>query len=471
MTIKKQNFKKNIKNILPVAAVLAAILTCLTCALATSPNNNSSRVDASASSAQPGAFLELNYQNFTVLTDTENDWYTSARPTQKGLYQIAAEYIDGEGVSFRYNKNNRTPDPMIYLPVYDICYNINIKEYPYFAVCYKSTATNQNGVCYFATSANAGLGEGKNFGINMAPSNDWTIAVAQAGKNNNWTGRLTELRFDISSGEFSGQYTVKWIGLFKSESDARAFGVNGVTTKYTVTPDKTVFDRGEDITFSVSGAGKGDWAVLVQKGDACYAPSVNTPDLYVSTCRPLYCADIDNGRATFNMETSDGIYKNTLLPAGEYDIVVMPRGRYVETGRATITLSDVVAREPVVTEKIYVTRGPDPTEKPEITEEPTDEETPIPTATDGRHRITVPPTEVPKDSSGGKTGAVIAITAILCCAACLVIFFILRGKRLRKTAGNGNGGNSGNGSSNSSGKNGGNGENPAGGENPSNSEK
>ena len=130
MTIKKQNFKKIIKNILPVAAVLAAILTCLICALAASPNNNASRVDASNSSAQPGAFLELNYQNFTVLADTENDWYTSARPTQKGLYQIAAEYIDGEGVSFRYNKNNRTPDPMIYLPVYAIILGEEIGTLP-----------------------------------------------------------------------------------------------------------------------------------------------------------------------------------------------------------------------------------------------------------------------------------------------------------------------------------------------------
>ncbi|MBO7407615.1 MAG: hypothetical protein J6V14_08275, partial [Clostridia bacterium] len=185
---------------------------------------------ASTGSTKPGAVLYFNYQNYTILTDTTHDWYGS-RPTQKGLYQIAAEYIEGEGAKFRFLKNGSYADPMIYLPIYDLCYNINLKDYPYFAVCYKSTATNSNGGCYFATANNAGLGETKHISIDMSPSENWTITTTRASKNSNWTGRLTTLRFDISSGEFSGDYTVKWVGLFKTKEDALEFGVDGQWTK------------------------------------------------------------------------------------------------------------------------------------------------------------------------------------------------------------------------------------------------
>lgn len=381
-----------------------------------------------APAGAPGALLNFNLQNYTIITDTEHDWYGS-RPTQKGLYQIGAEFIDGEGAAFSFVKNGSRADPMIYLPVYDLCYNINLKDYPYFAVCYKSTATNSNGVCYFATATNEGLGEDKTFSIKMPPSEDWTIAVGHPGKNTNWTGRLTVLRFDISSGEFSGEYTVKWAGFFKSEKEARAFGTDGTYSKNEIIPDKSVFGRGENITFSVTGAGKGDWVVLVQKGDACYAPSVNKPDLYVSTCMPLYYAPLDGNRGDIDIDLSGGVYNGELLPAGEYDLVYMPRGRFVETGRTTITISEEIVREPVVTETVYVTRGPDPTEEPPATEEPEEEPVSVPTATEGRQRITHAPTAVPSDNSAGGAGLIIAICAAVICGAVLAIFFIVRKKK------------------------------------------
>ena len=381
-----------------------------------------------APAGAPGALLNFNLQNYTIITDTEHDWYGS-RPTQKGLYQIGAEFIDGEGTAFSFVKNGSRADPMIYLPVYDLCYNINLKDYPYFAVCYKSTATNSNGVCYFATATNEGLGEDKTFSIKMTPSEDWTIAVGHPGKNKNWTGRLTVLRFDISSGEFSGEYTVKWAGFFKSEKEARAFGTDGTYSKNEIIPDKSVFGRGENITFSVTGAGKGDWVVLVQKGDACYAPSVNKPDLYVSTCMPLYYAPLDGNRGDIDIDLSGGVYNGELLPAGEYDLVYMPRGRFVETGRTTITISEEIVREPVVTEIVYVTRGPDPTEEPHATDEPEEEPVSVPTATEGRQRITHAPTAVPSDNSAGGAGLIIAICAAVICGAVLAIFFIVRKKK------------------------------------------
>ncbi len=426
-------FKKAIKNrtILTAASILLALTLSISAAVFSSGVNGAAAdtLAASESTASPGAMLVLNRQNYTILTDTTHDWYEN-RPPQKGLYQLSAEYIPDEGVSFGFLKNGSHADPMIYLPVYDVCYNINLKDYPYFAVCYKSTATNKNGVCYFATSNNPGLDESKNFSIDMSPSDDWTITAAHASKNKNWNGRLTQLRFDISSGEFSGNYTVKWVGFFKSRDEANAFGVNGQWTKNVITPDKTVFGRGENITFSVSGANKGDWVVLIQKGDACYAPPVNKLDLYVSDCMPLYYAPLDGSRGDIDIDNSGGIYKGELLPPGDYDLVYMPRGRFVESARTTITISEEIVREPVVSEIVYVTRGPDPTEEPPKTEEPSEEPWYAPTATEGRQRITPAPTEVPSDGSAGKAGLIIAIATAVLCAAVLAVFFILRKKKL-----------------------------------------
>lgn len=379
--------------------------------------------------AQPGALLRFNLQNYTILTDTAHDWYTSARPTQKGLYQIGAEYVPGEGVKFSFRKDENRADPMIFLPVYDICYNINLRDYPYFAVCYKSTATNHSGVCYFSTATNAGLDEKKNFAIDMQPSEEWTVVAAHAGKNKNWTGRLTQLRFDIASGEFSGEITVKWVGFFKSREDAKAFGVNGGFSGNGILPDKQTFDRGENITFSVTGAHKGDWVLLVQEGDACYAPSVNDDDLYVSDCMPLYWAELEDGRGNIDIDTSGGIYRGELLPAGNYDLVYMPRGRFVETARTTITITDNIVREPLRTETVYVTRGPEATDTPEPTEEPP-EETYLPTATPrGRDRMTEQPTQAPVSNSAGRAGLIIALAAVACCGIALAVFFIVRRKK------------------------------------------
>ncbi|MBP5730318.1 MAG: hypothetical protein J6X19_03850 [Clostridia bacterium] len=378
---------------------------------------------------QPGALLRFNLQNYTILTDTTHDWYTSARPTQKGLYQIGAEYVPGEGVSFTFQKNDNRADPMVYLPIYDICYNMNLRDYPYFAVCYKSTATNHNGVCYFSTANNTGLDESKTFAVDMQPSDDWTIAVSNSSKNKNWTGRLTQLRFDIASGEFSGEIQIKWIGFFKSREDAQAFGVNGGFSKNSIIPDKDTFDRGENITFSVTGAGKGDWVLLVQEGDACYAPSVNSVDLYVSECMPLYWAELEDGKGYIDIDTSGGIYRGELLPAGRYDLVYMPRGRFVETARTTITITDNIVREPLRTEPVYITRGPDPTATPEATEELPDDTYP-PTATPpGRDRMTEQPTQAPTDNTAGKAGLIIALVAAAGCAAALAVFFVARRKR------------------------------------------
>ena len=422
------NTNKN-KLVIAVIAMLTLILT-LAAVVATTRDQPEATVMAAASTAstKPGAVLYFNYQNYTILTDTTHDWYGS-RPTQKGLYQITADYLEGEGVRFHFLKNGSHADPMIYLPVYDLCYNINLKEYPYFAVCYKSTATNSNGGCYFATANNAGLDESKHISIDMSPSENWTIATTRASKNPNWTGRLTTLRFDISSGEFSGDYTVKWVGLFKTKEDALEFGVDGQWTRNQIIPDKAVFGRGENITFSVTGAGKGDWVVLVQKGDACYAPAVGDNDLYVSECMPLYYAPIEEDRGDIDIDTSGGIYKGELLPPGEYDLVYMPRGRFVETGRTTITISEEILRTPLASEIIYVTRGPEPTATPERTEEPSDEPGYAPTATEGRHRITPAPTEVPKDNSGGKAGLIIALAAAVVCGAVIAVFFIVRKKK------------------------------------------
>lgn len=410
-----------------ITALIAAAAAVIIAAIALLPSAVTPG-ETLADSSAPYVILDLNLQNFTVITDTEHDWYTSARPTQKGLYQIAAAYEEGEGAQFTFAKNENRADPMIYLPVYDLCYNVNIRNYPYFAVCYKSTATNQNCVCYFATQTSAGLHETKTFGLTLSPTDDWAIAVGKPGNNRNWNGRLTQLRFDISSGEFSGQYTVKWIGFFKSENDAQAFGVNGSSSYNTVTPDKTTYGRGEQISFSVTNANKGDWAVLVQKGDACYAPSVNKPDLYVSECMPLYFTEIENGRGVIDVDETGGIYQGELLPAGEYDVVFMPRGRFVEVSRTTVTIEDEIVRTPQKTEPVYVTRGPDPTETPQATDEPEDNE-PTPAQTEGRNRITLAPTAVPSDNSGSVAGPVIFAVVAVICAAVLAIFFVARRKK------------------------------------------
>ncbi|MBO4326907.1 MAG: hypothetical protein J5950_06525 [Clostridia bacterium] len=429
----KQNSIKTSKKTAAALWVTAAIIiiaaVIFTAALpvpaAVSAAGNEKKNDANS---KPGAVLYFNLQNYTIITDTTHDWYGS-RPTQKGLYQITAEYVPDEGVSFGFAKNGSHADPMIYLPVYDLCYNINIKDYPYIAVCYKSTATNKKGAFYFATSANQGLDESKVFGISMEPSSDWTITVARAGKNKNWTGRLTSLRYDISSGEFSGNYTVKWLGFFKTEAEAHEFGVNGQWSHNVITTEKTEYARGENIRFSVTGTGKGDMVVLVQKGDACFGPSVNDTDLYVSDCMPLYYVELENGRGEIDIDKTEGIYNRMLLPAGEYDLVYMPRGRYVEVTRTTITVTENIVREPATNEIIYVTRGPEPTETPVPTEEPPEETDDAPRTTEGRNRITPAPTEIPVDNSGGRAGLVIAIVSAVLCTAALAVFFIVRGKK------------------------------------------
>ncbi len=379
-----------------------------------------------ATAVDAGAVLAFNLQNFTVLTDTAHDWYTGARPPQKGLYQINAAYSQGEGAVFTFAKTDSRADPMIHLPVYDICYNMNLRNYPVIAVCYKSTATNNRGSLYFATAANAGLGEDKNVGISLPPTESWSIATASAANNGNWTGRLTQLRFDVASGEFSGAITVRWIGFFRSESDAVRFGVDGNPAKNAISPEKTVYDRGEPISFSVTNAVKSDWVVLVQKGDACYAPSTHEGDLYISSCMPLYWTEIEDGKGTIDIDVSRGIYNRRLLPAGEYDLVYLPRGRYVETGRTTITITDNVVREPKQVEKIIVTRGPASTEEPDISASPATETAP-PEPTAKRTGTTAKPSS---DSHGGSAaGPVIGIVTVLCCAAALTAFFVARRRR------------------------------------------
>jgi len=373
----------------------------------------------------PGAILYFNYQNHVIITDTENDWF-SGLPTQKGLYQITAEYKDGEGSVFRFLRNNKNPDPMIYLPVYDICYNINLKNYPYVAVCYKSTAADQDGHFYFATTANEGLDESKNISISMPHSDDWTVTVAKAGKNSNWTGRLSTLRFDIAGGDFAGEFTVKWLAFFKTRDEANAFGAQTLNPATEITPEKTEFARGEDITFSVASYYKGDWVALVQEGDACYTGSTHDPDLYISNVMPLYWENLENETCTFNLNETRGIYNHKLLPAGDYDLVLYSHNSYVELARTTITITEEIANEPEVTETVYVTRAPE-TEvpvTPEETYEPTDEPE-IVTATASPKKTAEPETA----GSSNKAGLVIGMVCAILCAAALAIFFVARKKK------------------------------------------
>ena len=385
------------------------------------------KTSTGSAAGAPGAILYMNYQNYVIITDTENNWFSSL-PTQKGLYQIKAEYRSGEGISFTFARNNKHPDPMIFLPVYDICYNINLSQYPYIAVCYKSTTTDQDGHMYFATVQNAGLDESKNISIPMPHSDDWTLSVANAGRNGNWTGRLTTLRFDIAGSDFNGDFTVKWVGFFKTRDEANAFGEGGVSTAGTITPDKTEYARGEDIGFTVSSFLKGDWVALVQEGDACYTGSKHSPDLYVSDVMPLYWETLDSEHCVFKMDETRGIFTRKLLPAGRYDLVFYSHNNYVELSRVTITVNDTVAREPAATEKVYVTRAPE-TEPPAVTaepEEPTDEPD-IATATPS---AAPQKTQAPrKAGSADKAGGTIALVCAILCAAALAVFFIMRKKK------------------------------------------
>lgn len=353
-----------------LSAINILLICVIVCSVLTYRTQNDTRTDAAVT--QPAAMLIFNEQNVGLLKNAPAGLYDGL-PTQAGLYQINVEYEE-EAAKFTYYDNEKRSDPMIYLMVDDLP-SFSIQNYPYIAVCYKSTASRSDGRFYFATKENQGLGEDKAADIKLPKTDQWKVAYVRAGNLGTWNGHLSELRFDIAGSDFTGAFYVKWIAFFAHSAEVQAFEKDSEFTANRMTLEKTEFARGEEIKATVNTWQKDDWVILVQKGDCCFSMPKAEKDLYVREVLPLYTSPISSdGTVSVNYQ-NEGIFCSKLLPPGEYDLIYCLNGKYVEMNRQTIRITDEIVSEPSVTEIPFVTRKP-ATPTPEPTEIPVETETP-----------------------------------------------------------------------------------------------
>ena len=392
------------------------------------------KVAEAAGNGQPGAMLIFNEQTVNVVQGNSVGDYSSY-PTQIYSVQTGVSYDpDTNSMKLEYVKDNNNPDPQLYLPVRDMK-KVNLAEYPVVAIRYKNNTDKTRSGFYFSIIAGSAKGmsenapnlsESKYVSLSLTKDNSWHTATSNVGGSNyRWVGNISQIRLDIFTSDFAGECYVKWIGFFKTEDDAKAFGRNeSVYEGNKITPDKTTFDRGETISAKIASSSTNDWVALVQKGDALCMDSKYENNLYFGQCMPLLWAPVSDGYVNLDMDSCGGIYSGKLLPAGEYDLVYCPRGRFSEMYRTTINVTDKIMREPAADTKIYITQAPESEATP----------TPRSISDDIEPDITMPPATAPvsAEKSGGNS-AVFVIIGIAAVVIAAVVIIIVKAKKTPKS--------------------------------------